>query len=74
MQLHALSPSTQNAYVRSIANLAKYYHKSPDLISEDELRLYFLDRTQEKKVSHSTDARSSFSSKRPSSGLGRPSS
>jgi hypothetical protein len=24
--------------VRSIAKLAKYYHKSPELISEDELR------------------------------------
>ena len=54
MQLHALSPSTQNAYLRSIANLATYYRKSPDLISEDELRLYFLDRTQKKKVSYST--------------------
>ena len=54
MQLHAFSRSTQHAYVRSIAKLAKHYHKSPDLISEDELRQYFLDLTQKRKVSRST--------------------
>lgn len=54
MQLHGFSRSTQNAYVRSIAKLAKHYHKSPDLISEDELRQYFLDLTQKRKVSRST--------------------
>jgi integrase/recombinase XerD len=54
MQLHGFSRSTQNAYVRSIAKLAKHCHKSPDLISEDELRHYFLDLTLNKKASHST--------------------
>jgi len=54
MQLHGFSRSTQKAYVRSIAKLAKYYHKSPDLITEEELRQYFLDLTQEQKVSRST--------------------
>ena len=54
MQLHGFSRSTQNAYVRAIAKLAQHYHKSPDLISEDELRQYFLDLTQKKKVSRST--------------------
>jgi len=54
MQLHGLSRSTQQAYVHSIVKLAKYYHKSPDLLSEEELRQYFLDLTQQQKVSHST--------------------
>jgi site-specific recombinase XerD len=54
MQLHGFSGGTQEGYVRSIAKLAKYYHKSPDLISEDELRQYFLNLTQKQKVSHST--------------------
>ncbi len=44
MQLHGFSRSTQNAYVRSIAKLAQHYHKSPDLICEDELRQYFLEQ------------------------------
>jgi len=54
MQLHGFSSKTQQAYVRSIAKLAKYYHRSPDLLSEEELRQYFLDLTLNKKVSHST--------------------
>lgn len=54
LQLHSFSHSTQQAYVRSIAKLATYYHKSPDLISEDELRQYFLDLTVKQKVSRST--------------------
>lgn len=54
MQLHGFSRSTQQAYIRSIAKLAKYYHKSPDMISEEELRQYFLDLTVNKKVSRST--------------------
>jgi len=54
MQVHGYAPQTQKAYVQSIARLAKYYHKSPDLITEDELRRYFLDLTQCRKVSHST--------------------
>lgn len=54
MQLHGFSGGTQQAYIGSIAKLAKHYHKSPDLISEEELRQYFLDLTVNKKVSHST--------------------
>jgi len=54
MQLHGLAESTQRAYVSSIAKLANHYHKSPDLISEDELRQYFLHLTKVKKVSRST--------------------
>jgi len=54
MQLHGFSISTQDLYVRSIAKLARHYHKPPDQISEDELRHYFLDLTVNQKVSHST--------------------
>ena len=54
MQLHGFSRSTQQAYVHSIAKLAQHYHKSPDLVCEDELRQYFLELTQHQKVSHST--------------------
>jgi len=54
MQLHGFSLSTQQSYVHSIIKLAKFYHKSPDLISEDELRQYFLHLTVIQKVSRST--------------------
>lgn len=54
MQLHGLARTTRDAYVRSIAKLARHYRKSPDLISEDELRQYFLQLTLTRKASHST--------------------
>ena len=54
MQLHGYSPKTQSCYVSAVCGLAKHYHKSPDLISEEELRRYFLHLTLEKKVARAT--------------------
>lgn len=45
MQLRGFSPRTQESYVRAVRKLAEYYHKSPDLVTEEELRQYFLYRT-----------------------------
>lgn len=42
LQLRGLSERTQECYVRAVRQLAEHYHKSPDLISEEELRQYFL--------------------------------
>lgn len=42
LQLRGLSERTQKSYVRAVRQLAKHYHKSPDLITEAELRQYFL--------------------------------
>ena len=42
LQLKGLSERTQEAYVRAVRQLAEHFHKSPDLISEEELRQYFL--------------------------------
>jgi site-specific recombinase XerD len=54
LQLHGLSESTQALYVQAVRKLAEYYHKSPDQISEEELRQYFLYLSQVKKVAPST--------------------
>jgi integrase/recombinase XerD len=54
MQLHGYSSSTQTSYVNAIYRLAKYCRQSPDLISEEDLRRYFLHLTLEKKVARST--------------------
>ena len=54
LQLHGLAAKTQDAYVRAVRQLAAYYHKSPDLITEDELRQYLLYLQNEKQVSAST--------------------
>ena len=42
LQLNGLSERTQDAYVRAVRQLAEHFHKSPDLINEEELRQYFL--------------------------------
>lgn len=54
MQLHGLSIRTQEVYVAAVRQLAEYYGKSPDQISEEELRQYFLYLSQVRKVSRST--------------------
>lgn len=42
LQLRGLSERTQQSYVRAVRQLSEHYHKSPDLITEEELRQYFL--------------------------------
>jgi integrase/recombinase XerD len=54
MQLHGFSPKTQSCYVGAVRGLAKFYNKSPDLVSEEELRSYFLHLTLERKVARAT--------------------
>jgi integrase/recombinase XerD len=54
LQLHGLSAKTQDSYVRGVRQLAEHYHKSPDLITEEELRLYFLYLKNDKHASPST--------------------
>ena len=48
------STRTQDSYVRSVSGLAKYYTRSPDLISEEEIRQYFVHLTCERKLAHAT--------------------
>ena len=42
LQLRGMSGRTQEAYVRAVRQLAQHYRKSPDLVTEEELRQYFL--------------------------------
>ena len=42
LQLRGLAERTQEAYTRAVRQLAAHYHRSPDQISEAELRQYFL--------------------------------
>ena len=54
LQLRGLSERTQEAYTRAVRQLSEHYHKSPDLISEEELRQYFLYLANEKKLARPT--------------------
>jgi integrase/recombinase XerD len=54
MQLRGMSEKTQESYVRSVRKLAEHYNKSPDQITEEELRQYFLYLTNVKKYARAT--------------------
>ena len=54
LQLRGLAERTQEAYVRAVRQLAEHYHKSPDLITEEELRQYFLYLKNVKHYSRAT--------------------
>jgi len=54
MQLHGLSASTQRLYANAVGQLARHFHRSPDQLTEQDLRQYFLYLTNVKKVSRST--------------------
>src|SRR5438552_10805225 len=54
LQLRGMSERTQEAYVRAVRQLAQHYHKSPDLVTEEELRQYFLYIKNVKKYSRPT--------------------
>jgi integrase/recombinase XerD len=54
LQLRGLAERTQEAYTRAVRQLAGHYHKSPDQISEAELRQYFLYLKNVKHYSRNT--------------------
>ncbi len=54
MQLRGLSARTQEAYARAVWQLAQYYRRRPDQLSDEELRQYFLYLTNEKKIARPT--------------------
>jgi site-specific recombinase XerD len=54
MQLRGLSARTQGCYVTAVRQLAEHYHRSPDQITEEELRQYFLFLANEKRVARTT--------------------
>ncbi len=53
MQLRGLAEKTQQSYANAVCQLANYYGKSPDQVTEEELRDYFLYLKNEKKASRS---------------------
>ncbi len=54
MQLHRFSQRTQQSYVRSMEGLTRYFMRSPDRLSEEEIRKYFVHLTCERKLARPT--------------------
>ena len=51
LQLRGMSAHTQESYLKVVRRLSKHYDKSPDRISEEELRQYFLYLKNERCIS-----------------------
>ncbi len=54
MTLAGLRPKTQELYVGAVRNLAKFYMRSPDTLSEKEIRDYLIHARQVDKVAEGT--------------------
>ncbi|GBD97735.1 MAG TPA: integrase [Nitrospirae bacterium] len=54
MTLREFSPRTQEAYLRAVTELAKYYNQSPDKITKGMIRDYLLYLIQDRKLAWSS--------------------
>ena len=54
MILHGLAPTTQTVYVNAVRQLAAHYGRSPDELSEQQLRDYFTYLIKQRKIASST--------------------
>lgn len=54
MKLHGLAPGTQKVYLNAVERLARHFHRSPEQLSEQDLRDYFGYLVDQKKVPSST--------------------
>lgn len=54
LKLHGLAPGTQKVYLDAVSRLAQHYQRSPDQLSEQDLRDYFTYLVEKKKVSQGT--------------------
>ena len=54
MGLRNLSENTKEAYLRAVKQLAKFYRKSPDRLTKEQIRKYLVHLVQEKRVANAT--------------------
>ena len=54
LEMRGFAAKTRASYLRSVSRLAKYCGKSPETLSEEELRRYFVHLACERKLSRST--------------------
>ena len=51
LRLRNLSENTQRSYLQSVTGLARYYRRSPDQLSVEEVQNYLLYLCQERRLS-----------------------
>ena len=50
--LRGLAPRTRESYLAAVRALAKYYHRSPDLLTTEEMQAYLLHLIVERKLAY----------------------
>jgi len=75
MTLAGLAPGSQDIYIKSVRRLAAHYQRSPDELSEEEVRSYLI-RLRERGAARGTRSRPiitafGFSITTPSAATGR---
>ena len=51
MQQRGFSPRTHKSYLAAVRDLAKYFHKPPDQLQQDQLQEYFVYLVKERHLS-----------------------
>ena len=54
LQLAGYAIKTMESYLYSVERLAKYFHRSPDLLTDEEIRQFFVHLINERKLSGSS--------------------
>lgn len=54
MDMKGFSVKTQMSYIRAVAALSKFYNRSPDKLSDEELRSYFVHLKVKRKLARQT--------------------
>src|SRR5512142_1334803 len=54
IQLRGLSETTHKMYVRAVSKLSEHFNKAPELVTEEEIREYFLYLKNVKKFSRTS--------------------
>lgn len=54
MRLRGLAEGTQRTYVEAVRNLARHFNRSPDQLTEHEIRRFFVHLTETRRLANST--------------------
>ena len=54
LEMRGFAAKTRASYLRSVSRLAKYFGRSPETLSDEEIRRYFVHLACERKLSRST--------------------
>src|SRR4051812_11468893 len=54
LMLRGMAVRTQEAYIDAVARLARYYQRSPDVLTADEVQEYLLHLLRDRRLSRSS--------------------